>query len=57
MNLLGHLVVLILLVGIPLVVIAGVVVLVVLLVRASRPAREERIAQRTAELLRQQGGR
>jgi uncharacterized membrane protein len=52
-----HLLVLALLVIVPIVVVALIVVLAVGARRASRAGTEERIAQRTAELLRQQGQR
>lgn len=49
-----HLLVLALLVIVPIVFVALIVVLAVSARRASRARTEERIAQRTAELLRQQ---
>lgn len=52
-----HLLVLALLVVVPIVLVALIVVLAVRARRASRAGTEERIAQRTAEFLRQQGRR
>jgi hypothetical protein len=49
-----HVLDLVLFAALPLLAVAVVVAVVVIAVRVGRPGREERIAQRTAELLREQ---